>query len=138
MDGPNVNLKLLRLLKKEIEDDADSGHQLLDIGSSGLHILNVAFKAAFQKTGWKLIELFRACYYLFKDSPSHRGTYIQITKSITFPLKFCSVRWLENSAVAKQVLYIFENLNIYVNHVKMTRLKNQLNPPKASRLLSKF
>lgn len=118
MDGPNVNLKLLRLLKKEIEDDADSGHQLLDIGSCGLHILNVAFKAAFQKTGWKLIELFRACYYLFKDSPSRRGTYIQITKSTTFPLKFCSVRWLENSAVAKRVLYIFENLKIYVNHVK--------------------
>lgn len=118
MDGPNVNLKLLRLLKKEIEEDADSGHHLLDIGSCGLHVLNVAFKTAFQKTDWKLIELFRASYYLLKDSPSRRGTYIKITKSTTFPSKFCSVRWLENSVVPKRMLDIFENLNIYVNHMK--------------------
>lgn len=118
MDGPNVNLKLLRLLKKEIEEESNDSHKLLDLGSCGLHVLNVAFKTGFKTSGWELIEFLRGAYYLFKDSPSRRGIYIKVTKSSRFPLKFCSVRWLENAPVGKRAIEILDNLKTYVDHVK--------------------
>ncbi|CAG2058422.1 unnamed protein product [Timema podura] len=59
----------------------------------------------------------RACYYLFKDSPSRRGTYMAVTGSSTFPMKFCSVRWLENVDVAKRALETLDNLKKFVEYI---------------------
>lgn len=131
MDGPNVNIKLVRTLKKEIEECSSDNHQLLDIGSCGLHVLNVAFKTGIQKTAWNLIEFLRACYYLFKDCPSRRGVFTKVTKSSTFPLKFCSIRWLENSAVAKRALDVLDNLKKYVEHVKTDKTQKSIRSSKS-------
>nr|CAD7401728.1 unnamed protein product [Timema cristinae] len=59
----------------------------------------------------------RACYYLFKDSPSRRGTYITVTGSSTFPIKFCNVRWLENVDVAKRALETLDNWKKFVDYI---------------------
>lgn len=58
--------------------------------------------------------------------------FIKVTKYITFPLKFCSIRWLENSAFAKKAPDILDNLKKYEEHVEKT--KKLLNPPRASKL----
>nr|CAD7440345.1 unnamed protein product [Timema bartmani] len=116
MDGPNVNMKLLQMLKIELAEDPH-GPQMLDIGSCGLHVVNVALKTGIKKTSWTLLAFFRACYYLFKDSPSRRGTYMAVTGSSTFPMKFCSVRWLENVDVAKRALETLDNLKKFVEYI---------------------
>nr|CAD7453350.1 unnamed protein product [Timema tahoe] len=109
-------MKLLQMLKIELAEDPH-GPQMLDIGSCGLHVVNVAFKTGIKKTSWTLLAFFRACYYLFKDSPSRRGTYMAVTGSSTFPMKFCSVRWLENVDVAKRALETLDNLKKFVEYI---------------------
>lgn len=49
--------------------------------------------------------------------PARRGLYIRFTNSEQFPLKFCSIRWLENSAVAQRALDILPNLKTFVSRV---------------------
>lgn len=51
VDGPNVNKKLLRLLKGELRPN-DDHKKLLEIGSCGLHSVNSVFKTGIEKTGW--------------------------------------------------------------------------------------
>lgn len=48
MDGPNVNIKFLRLLKQYLNEDTKSHLTILDIGSCGLHVVHNAFKTAFE------------------------------------------------------------------------------------------
>lgn len=120
MDGPNVNFKTLRLLKEERESDVDSP-QLLDLGSCGLHTVHCAFKAGVNATSWGIIQFLRALYNLFKDVPARRGDYTAKTKSDIFPLKFCSIRWLENVAVANRALVMLSNLKKYVELSKESK-----------------
>lgn len=122
MDGANVNFKLLKMLPAEMTET--TGKQMLDIGSCGLHVLNVAFKTGFKNSDWNILAFFRAAYYLFKDSPSCRGTFIAVTQSATFPMKFCSVRWLEISKVVKRALDLYEKLKKFVDHVNTNKMKN--------------
>lgn len=66
-----------------------------------------------------LTRLLRAMYMynLFKDVPTRRGVDIRLTNSDLFPLKFCSVRWLENSAVAQRAIDTLPNLRTLVDGV---------------------
>ena len=48
MDGPNVNLKLLKLIQTERQDNEQ--YQLIDIGSCGLQTLRNAFKTGADST----------------------------------------------------------------------------------------
>src|SRR5207245_1168219 len=53
MDGPNVNLKFLRLLKEEMQQNPN--HPVfLDMGSCGIHVVHGAFRTGFKKVEWKL------------------------------------------------------------------------------------
>lgn len=113
MDGPNVNLKLLRSLKEELRSSDDS-HQILDIGSCGLHVINGAYKAGHTATRWDLVTFLRSCYNLFKFVPARRADYVLMTGSKQFPMKFCSVRWLENSKVISRALVVLPNLAKFV------------------------
>ena len=49
MDGPNVNIKLLKMIQAE---RSENEHQLIDIGSCGLHTIHNAFKTGTESTGW--------------------------------------------------------------------------------------
>jgi len=121
MDGPNVNFKFFRDLQfyaKETYSGDNNMPQMLSIGSCGLHTMHCAFKAAVQCTQWKIINFLRALYNLFKDVPARRATYIRHSKSNLLPLKFCSVRWLENAKVAQRAIDILPNVKLFLDGVK--------------------
>lgn len=113
MDGPNVNIKFLRSLKEELKE-LDDSHNILDIGSCGLHVMNGAYKAGHAATGWDVIAFLRSSYNLFKCVPARRADYITFTGSALFPLKFCAVRWLENGKVITRALQVLPNLSKFV------------------------
>lgn len=124
MDGPNVNFKLLKLLKSELRPGLDDP-KFLDIGSCGIHTLHCAFKAGIKGTGWSLIEFLRALFNLWKNVPARRGMYTEITGSTLFPHKFCTIRWLENAPVANRAASILPHVKKYVE--KVTESKKQPN-----------
>lgn len=109
MDGPNVNWKFLRLLN-ENEDV-----KLLQLGSCGLHVLHGAFQTGHKAAQWSINEFLRGIYWLFKDSPARRTCYKELTGQAEFPLKFCSVRWVENASAAYRALGILEHINKYIS-----------------------
>nr|XP_054921779.1 uncharacterized protein LOC129382223 [Dermacentor andersoni] len=113
MDGPNVNMKFLREIKQELCESND-GRQILDVGSCGLHVVNGAFKTGHAATGWQLVEFLWAMYNLFKCVPARRDEYTRITGSNIYPLKFCSVRWLENVRIISRALEVLPYLKVYV------------------------
>ena len=70
IDGPNVNLKFLRLLKEQI----GSGvlHELIDIGSCNLHSISNGFKIGAELTQWDLPDLLRESF-VYSMIPLHEG-----------------------------------------------------------------
>lgn len=112
MDGPNVNLKLLKDLKSDMFDQDDA--QLLATGSCGLHIVHNAFRAAMASTEWELEKFLKAAYNIFKDSPARREDYVAVTGTTVLPLKFCGHRWLENVPVVERLITIMKELKMYV------------------------
>lgn len=116
MDGPNVNLKFLTELKtflKNVEDPTDP--ELFDIGTCSLHVVHGAYKTAHEKCGWNVHVFLRALYYLFKDFPSRRSDYIAASHSSVFPLRFCAIRWVENSTVIQRAVEMLPFLKLYVS-----------------------
>lgn len=123
-DGPNVNLKFLKDFQSYIKLDGSNSdnHCLIDVGICSLHIVHGSYKTAHNACGWNLNDFLRALYYLFKDFPSRRADYIHHTGSTVFPLKLCSVRWVENSKVIQRALTMLLNVKKYVEAVKASNL----------------
>lgn len=118
MDGPNVNLKLHSLLQNDLKENFGS-QSLLDIGSCGLHIVHGAFKTGHKSTSWDLNKFLYAIFNLFKDSPARRADFVRYTNTSVFPLKFCSIRWVESSTVAQRALDILPHLRVFVQKVEL-------------------
>lgn len=116
MDGPNVNIKFLRDLSASLATDPNSPI-LLDIGTCGLHSVHGAFKAGMKATEWELITFLRALYVLFRDVPARRGDFTHFSGSTVFPLKFCSIRWVENGKVARRAVEMLPKVIQYVDKV---------------------
>lgn len=114
MDGPAVNWKFIDLLTS-LEDQEVN---LLEMGSCGLHVLNGAFQTGHKASGWQVNAYLRGIYYLFKDSPARRAQYTEITGSRVFPLRFCQVRWLQNSPCAERAVDILPHIKKYVENAK--------------------
>ena len=93
--------KLVKLLEEEFEDNEES---LISSGSCG-------FQVGHQTTGWNVNSLLKAMYALFKDSPARRADYIQFSGDEKFALKFCAVRWTENSKVADRDIEVYSDMN---------------------------
>lgn len=121
MDGPNVNIKFFRELTDSLKVTPEDP-EILNIGSCGLHTLNVAFKAGVNATQWSLFDFHRSLYYLFKDSPARRALFTQYTNSEVFPLKFCSVRWLENCRVTERSISLISSIKIFINAVEKDKI----------------
>ena len=51
MDGPNVNVKLFKMMQAECSENEQ--HQLTDIGSFGLLTMHNAVKTRAESTGWR-------------------------------------------------------------------------------------
>lgn len=126
MDGPNVNIKVLRDLKEELRDNNDvTDPVIFDLGTCGIHTMHNAFKTGIKASKWNIIEFLRSIYNLFKDVPARRAdyTYYSASGSSKFPKKFCAVRWLQNIEVSQRALDILPDLETYVTNIKNTPRK---------------
>lgn len=123
LDGPNVNLKFLRDFSQMMEKSADNEKEkkLIDVGTCSLHTVHGAYKTGHNKCDWQINNFLRALYYLFKDFPSRRADYIKSSGSTEFPLKLCSIRWVENSRVIERALKMIPHLRKYVAFVESKR-----------------
>ncbi|XP_051165127.1 uncharacterized protein LOC127283960 [Leptopilina boulardi] len=113
MDGPNVNLKFLKDLKVYLKN-CECDTVLLELGSCGIHTCHNGFKAGFSATDWDIVKFLRGLYNVFKDVPSRRALYTCYTNSSIFPMKFCSIRWLENADVAQRALDMLPHVQTFI------------------------
>ncbi|GBO29646.1 hypothetical protein AVEN_212602-1 [Araneus ventricosus] len=117
MDGPNANFKFFKELTSCIKEGPEDP-EILNMGSCGLHSVNLAFKTGAKCTNWKIFDFMRALYYVFKNSPARRALYTLYTNSKDFPKKFCAIRWLENSQVAERCLDILPHIKVFIEQVE--------------------
>lgn len=68
MDGPNVNLKFLKLLKNHLSSETGRCIELLDMGSCGLHVVHNAFKTSFEFFQWNVKKFLIAAFFTSKLS----------------------------------------------------------------------
>lgn len=115
MDGPNVNLKLHRLINEHMLNDY--AKQLINIGTCSLHIVHNAFKQGFESLDWGIGVFLYNIYKLFKHSPARREDFSTISGA-RFPLKFVSHRWLENVLVCERALEILPQLQTYIELIE--------------------
>ena len=90
MDGRNVILKLLKVMKKQRKELSFPGFS--NFGSCKLHTVNGAFKSGAEASGCKLENILKSCFEIFTNSPARRDDYINIIGSTKFPLQFCATR----------------------------------------------
>lgn len=109
MDGPNVNLKMIKNLKEEWKEMLL--HQLIDLGTCNLHVLSGAFKTGAEKVDWKILKTLKGSYQIFHDCPTRREDYTLVTGSNSFPQFFSATRWLENKEPADRLLLIWTNIS---------------------------
>ena len=127
MDGPSVNHKFLKGVVKEREECKIPS--LIDIGSCSLHVIHGAFRLGAEKSGWKVKKTLRGLWQIFHDSPARRDDYEALSGSTTYPLAFCSTRWVESKSVADRAITIWPNVE------KLVTFWEQL--PKSKRPKSK-
>ena len=114
MDWPNVNWKLYESIVEE-RNENDDYPDLIDIGSSSLHVVHGAFRTGVQKTKWGIDSILQALYNLFPNSPVKREDYTNITGSKVFPLPFSGTRRIQDKKVADRALEIWPNITKYVS-----------------------
>lgn len=97
-DGPNVNKKVLRLIKEQFK--AKTGRELLDLGSCDLHTVHNAFKAGLTVFGSDVSDLIIKTYYFFNGEALRSEEYRDIQKKLKMPepfhrfIKHVPTRWL--------------------------------------------
>jgi hypothetical protein len=117
MDGPNVNWKVHNSLQRDIELST-GGVKMLEIGSCGLHVLHNAFQRGHAASHWEIENFLSSLYRLFHDSPARRDDFTNLAGGVSFPLKFCKCRWLENAAPAERAVELLPHAVAYCSEVK--------------------
>lgn len=97
MDGPNVNWAIFKKMQEKITMNFQ--HQLIDIGSCGLHTLHNSCKTAIDATHWGVSQILSVLHTLLKDTPARREDYEKTTGQSMYSLSFCSHHWVENAAL---------------------------------------
>ena len=132
MDGPNVNWSLMELLKSEMKERDPNGHQLLEIGSCGLHVVHGAYGAGHKSVPWNIAGFLRNSFYLFNKSPARRADFLHVNdiaeseydhSNHFFPLKFCGHRWLENGVVLSRAISLLPMLLKFENDPPISAMK---------------
>ena len=77
MDGPNVSLKFLNDTAKDRV--AIGQHELIFIGTCGLHVIHGTFKTGAESTDWKIKKILKAAFQILPDSPAKREDCKSIT-----------------------------------------------------------
>ena len=122
MDGPNVNWSAYNTVSKKIK--TDYGHELLNIGSCGLHQVHNAFRAGSQATQWNMDSFLCSLYSLFKNVPARREDFTTHSESTVFPLKFAPHRWVENGKALARARVMIKPLQAFVTAVTDNKVKN--------------
>ena len=90
LDGPNVNLKFLQIIKDRQEE---LDHlPLTDIGTCGLHTVHGSFKTGLVASGWLIEKILKWTCCFLKDSSPRREVYESITQTKTYQLPYCQTR----------------------------------------------
>ena len=112
MDGPDVNIKLLKMIQAERSENEQ--HQLIDIGSCGLHTIHNAFKTGAGSTGWGMKKILKGAYPIFHDSPARREDFLAVTNANQFPQSFCTTRFVSTYCImcSIKLLPCLEHFNI--------------------------
>ena len=90
MDSPNVNIKLLKMIQAERSENEQ--HELIDIGSCGLHKIHNAFKTGAESTGCEMKKILKGAYQTFHDLPARQEHFLTVTNTNQFPQSFCATR----------------------------------------------
>ena len=88
MDEPIVNLRFLEKLQKDCLENEQ--HELINIGSYGLHTIHGAFKTGAESKSWNIRKTLHGSYQILHDSPAGRDDFETITPSGIYPLNFCA------------------------------------------------
>ena len=87
MGSPNVNIKLLKMIQAERSEHEE--HQLIDIGSCGLHTIDNAFKTRAEIAVCIMKKILKGAYQIFHDSPARQEDFLLVTNTNQFPQSFC-------------------------------------------------
>ena len=90
MDGPIVNFKFLEKLRKDRLENEQ--HELVNIGTCGLHTIHGAFKTGAESASWNIRKTLHGSYQILHDSPAHRDDSETIAASDIYPFSFCATR----------------------------------------------
>ena len=99
-NGPNVNVKSLKVLQKQGEEN--SLRQLIDIGTQYIW----GFPSRSYCNKYRIKIHFERCFLFtpFTYSPARHDDFTSITGGTVFPLYFCEMRWIEDKRVAERLL----------------------------------
>lgn len=122
MDGPNVNWSAFKKLQDKVE--VEHNNLLINIGSCGLHIVHNALRSGINETKWEISNQLFSLYTLFDNVPARRDDLESVTKSVIYPLPFCSHRWAENVKVCERAQSILPNLKKYIEAVEVKKIKH--------------
>lgn len=114
LDGSPINLHCLSFLQKKVEKHFVYG--ITDINNS-LNSLYEAFENGAEASEWKLDDILRSLYLLFKDSPQLCIEYIKVTKCSVLPLPFHN-KLLLNIETAERAFEIWIYIKRYLNFIK--------------------
>ena len=67
-------------------------------------------KQELKKNEWEIKSLMKASFNVLHDSPAGRDDYESVTKSSKLPLLFCTVRWIDDVAVADRLIEVWPNI----------------------------
>ena len=113
-DGPNVNLKFLKLFSEK-----RAFHELpplVNIGTCGLH---GSMKAGVKKSGWKNGKTIKAMYKILDESPARSDVvYESITESNIYPLPYRGHRWCENDNCANRAETVWPGFVKFIKYLQ--------------------
>ena len=90
VDGLSVNHKFLEEVWKERKGDEQ--HQLINIGSCGLHAIHDDFKTSAENAECNIKETLKGAFQVFHNSPARRDDFESMTGMKVYPLLFCAAR----------------------------------------------
>ena len=86
-------------------------HQLINIGSYGLHIIYDSFKTGIEVTDWNIKTTAIGTIQILHDSPARKAGCISVSRSNIFLLFFCATRWVKDRKVAERLLKIWPHIS---------------------------
>ena len=99
-------------------------HQLINIGSCGLHIIHDSFKTHIEVADWDIKATAKDAFQILHNSPAARADYISVSGSNLFPLFFCATCWVEDKKFAEQLLEIMPHISkVVIFWLKLPKLK---------------